>query len=166
MYSISQFERALSICPLDHPCRGVAQSNLAAAKFIYCQVNDTAASLDIPLRLYHNALAARPVGHADRPSTLIQLAMVHFARFEKRGDDLQVTRAEALIHEAMELSSTETHESQVAAFVLWLHTGRRAGAFRADDPSFMGQDLAPRLTDKDLRILSGQLLDRVERFVI
>jgi hypothetical protein len=54
---------------------------MATAKFIYCQVDDSDLSLNVPLRLYRDALAAHPVGQLDRPSTLIQLAVVHFARF-------------------------------------------------------------------------------------
>jgi hypothetical protein len=39
-----------------------------------------------PLSLCRAALASRPVGHFDRPSTLIHLAMVHLARLrEKEG---------------------------------------------------------------------------------
>ncbi|KAI9566383.1 hypothetical protein HD554DRAFT_1189325 [Boletus coccyginus] len=99
-YSIDEFERALSICPLDHPCLAAAQSNLAMAKFILCQVEDTEASFEVPITLYRNALAARPVGHLDRPSTLIQLAAVHFARFERQRDEISRTLAEVLLHEA------------------------------------------------------------------
>ena len=90
-------------------------------KLIFCQVEDTDASLEVPLSLYRNALAARPVGHVDRPSTLIQLAAVHLARFEKRRDEVDGARGEALLHEAMELSSTESYEKRVATFVLRLH---------------------------------------------
>ena len=87
--SIEEFERVLNICPLNHPCRAAAQSNLAMAKFMLWQVEHTDASLEVPISLYHNALAARPVGHVDRPSTLIQLAAVHFARFEKQRDKVE-----------------------------------------------------------------------------
>jgi hypothetical protein len=40
-------------------------------KFIHYHVEDTDASLEVPLGLYRDVLAARPVSHVDRPSTLI-----------------------------------------------------------------------------------------------
>jgi tetratricopeptide (TPR) repeat protein len=134
------------------------------AKFILCQVEDTYGSLEVPLGLYRNALTARPVGHVDRPSTLIQLAAVHFARFEKRRDEVEEARVKTLLQEAIELSSTESHEKRAATFVLELHARRRVNPIRADDKSSMEQDSTSRLTDEDLWIFSGQLLHRFKRF--
>jgi hypothetical protein len=162
--SIEEFKRALSICPLDHASRAAAQSNLAMAKFILCQVEDTDASLEIPLSLYRNALTTRPVGHVDRPSTLIQLATVHFARLGKRRDEVEGAHAEALLYEAMELSSTDSHEKRAATFVLQLHAGRGVGHVQAGGESSVEQDSTSRLTDEDPWIFSVQLLDRFERF--
>ena len=76
-YSVAEFERALLVCPPNYPCRAAAQSNLATAKFTLWQVED--GDLVVPLGLYHDALAARPTGHPDRPCTLIRLAAVYFA---------------------------------------------------------------------------------------
>jgi hypothetical protein len=122
------------------------------AKFIRYQVGDMDASLEVPLSLYHNALTARPVGHVDRPSTLIRLAVVHLARLEKRKDEVEGARAEALLQEAMELSSTESHEKRAATFILQLHAGRGMGAVEADGESSAEHDSTSRLTDKDLCI--------------
>ena len=134
------------------------------AKFIRCHAEDTDASLEDPLSLYRNALAARPVGHVDRPSTLIQLAVVYFARFEKRRDEVEGARAEALLHEAMELSSAESHEKRAATFLLQLRAGRGVGPVQADDEPSVEQDSTSRSTDEDPWILSVQLLQRVQRF--
>jgi tetratricopeptide (TPR) repeat protein len=134
------------------------------AKFILCQVEVTYGSLEVPLSLYLKAIAARPVGHVDRPSTLVQLAAVHFARFEKRRDKVEGARTEELLHEAMELSSTESHEKRAVTFVLQLHAKRRVNPIRADDKSSMEQDSTSRLTDDVLWIFSVQLLHRFERF--
>jgi tetratricopeptide (TPR) repeat protein len=163
-HSIAEFERALSICPLEHPCRAAAQANLAMVNLVLCQVEDMATSLEAPLRLYHNVLASRPVGHVDRPSTLIQLAAVHFARFEKRRDAVEGARAVALLHEAMELSSIGSYEKRAAIFVLQLHAERRVGPVMADAESSVEQDSASRLTDEDLWIFSVQLMNHFERF--
>ena len=134
------------------------------AKFILCQVEDMDACLEVPLRLYRNALAARPVGHVDRPSTLIQLAAVHLSRFKKRMDEIEGARAEVLLHEAMEFSSTEGHEKRAAAFMLQLHAGRRMGAVKADGQLPLQQGSPSSLTEKDSCICGVQWLHRFERF--
>ncbi|KAI9573121.1 TPR-like protein [Boletus coccyginus] len=162
--SIEQFEHALSICPLDHSCLAAAQSNLAMVKLILCQAEHMDASLEVPLGLYRNALAARPVGHLDRPSTLVQLAVVHFARFEKQGDEGERALAEALLYEAMELSSTDSHENRAAAFMLQLHAGCRKGPVEADDRSSVEQDSAIRSPDEERWSLSAQLVHRFQQF--
>ncbi|KAI9567762.1 CHAT domain-containing protein [Boletus coccyginus] len=162
--SVEQFESALSVCPLDHPCLAAAQSNLAMAKFIICQVENTNASLEVPLGLYHNALATRPVGHLDRPSTMLHMAIVHFARFERQRDTVERARAETLLVEAIELSSIASHENRAAAFLLQLHAARREDPVRADGQSSVEKHSALRSTDEDTKILSVELLHRFERF--
>ncbi|KAF8552263.1 hypothetical protein OG21DRAFT_1486344 [Imleria badia] len=162
--SIEEFERALSVCALDDPCRAAAQSNLAMAKFIHCQVENTDTSLEVPLRLYRNALAARPVGHVDRPSTLIHLAAAHFAQIAKQRDEVEGRHVEALLLEAMELSSTESHEIRAATFMLQMHAKRAVDPIQADDESSAEEGSAPSLTNEDPWISSLQFLQRFEEF--
>ncbi|KAF8138974.1 hypothetical protein EV363DRAFT_1154551, partial [Boletus edulis] len=66
--SITAFERALSLCLL---------------KVVVLRAGMTPSRTSLKLELYRNALAARP-------STLIQLDVVHFARFKKRRDEVEV----------------------------------------------------------------------------
>ncbi|KAG6371208.1 hypothetical protein JVT61DRAFT_9832 [Boletus reticuloceps] len=160
--SIAEFGQALNTCPPNHPCRAAAQSNLATAKFILCQVDDTNASFEIPLGLYRNALVARPVGHADRPSTLIELAAVHLARFERLRDKLDGARVEASLHEAMELSSNDSHEKRAVSFMLQLYAGHRVGP--GSGQSSVDSDSSSRLTDEDPWSSSVQLLECFERY--
>ncbi|KAG1736958.1 hypothetical protein EDB19DRAFT_1004942 [Suillus lakei] len=63
--SLSHFERASDLCPMDHPCHPAALFNLATAKFVSCQVNGTYLDLDIPISLFQDALDLRPTGHPD-----------------------------------------------------------------------------------------------------
>ncbi|KAF8132500.1 hypothetical protein EV363DRAFT_1328599 [Boletus edulis] len=161
--SVAEFEQALNNCPLDHPCRAAAESNLAMAKLILCQVEDRIGSIEIPIRLYRDALAARPVGHIDRPSTLVQLAAVHLARFEKQRDDVDGARVEALLYEAMELSSTDSDENRAASLMLQLYAGHRSGPDHASDQSSVDLHSSSRLTDEDPWILSVQLLERFQQ---
>ncbi|KAG6371303.1 hypothetical protein JVT61DRAFT_9773 [Boletus reticuloceps] len=161
--SVAEFELALNNCPVDHPCRAAAQSNLAMVKVILYQVEDRSASLEIPIRLYRDALAARPVGHSDRPSTLVQLAAVHLARFEKQRDDVDGARVKTLLHEAMELSSTDSDENRAVSLMLQLYAGHRSGPDHASDQSSVDSHSSSRLTDEDPGILSVQLLKRFQR---
>ncbi|KAF8132353.1 TPR-like protein [Boletus edulis] len=161
--SVAEFERALNICPVDHPCRAAAQSNLAMAKFILCQVEDMIASLEIPIRLYRDALAARPVGHTDRPSTLVQLAAVHLARFEKEREDVDGARVEALLHEAMGLSSTDSDDNRAVSLMLQLYAGHRSGPDHTRGQLSVDSDSSSRLIDEDPWTLNVQLLKRFER---
>ncbi|KAF8129042.1 TPR-like protein [Boletus edulis] len=160
--SIAEFERALNTCPPNHPCRATAQLNLATAKSILCRVNDTNASFEIPLGLYRDALAARPVGHADRPFTLIQLAAVYLARFEKLGDEFDGARVEGSLHEAMELSSTDSHENRAVSFMPQLYAGHRVGP--ASGQSSVDSHSNSCLTDGDPWSSSVTLLERFQRY--
>ncbi|KAG2153371.1 hypothetical protein DEU56DRAFT_879261, partial [Suillus clintonianus] len=69
------FERAADLCPIDHPCRPAALSNLAIARFIFCQASGTYPDLDIPISLFQDALDLRPAGHPDRPISQLHLAI-------------------------------------------------------------------------------------------
>ena len=159
---MTEFERALRVCPPNDPCRAAAQTNLATAKFILCQVEDR--DLLVPLGLYHDALAARPIGHPDRPSTLIRLAAVYLARFQKlRGEDA-AAQAEVLLDEAMKLSLTDNFAKPVVLFMLKLHSGRRVGPAEQIGQSLAEQGSASRLMDEGLDDLSVYLLRRFERF--
>ncbi|KAF8444005.1 hypothetical protein L210DRAFT_3105868 [Boletus edulis BED1] len=162
--SVAEFEQALNNCPLDHPCRAAAQSNLAMVKLILCQVEDMIGSLEIPICLYRDALAARPVGHTDRASTLVQLAAVYLARFEKQRDDGDGARVEALLREAMELIPTDSNENRAVSLMLQLYAGHRSGPDHASSQSSVDSHSSSHFTDEDPWILSVQLLMQFERY--
>ncbi|KAF8433240.1 CHAT domain-containing protein [Boletus edulis BED1] len=162
-HSVAEFERALNNCPVDHPCRAAAQSNLAMAKLMLCRVKDTIASLEIPIRLCRDALAARPVGHTDRPSTLVQLAAVHLARFEKQRDNVDGAQVETLLHEAMELSAADSDENRVVSVMLQLYAGHRFGPDHASSQSSVDLHSSSHLIDEDPWSSSVQLLKRFQR---
>ena len=63
----------LDLCPPNHPSRAAALFNLATANFIECRVNDVSPDLDVPIKLYQEALRLRPRGYADHPFTLRSL---------------------------------------------------------------------------------------------
>ncbi|KAG2136988.1 TPR-like protein [Suillus clintonianus] len=72
---MTHLERASDLCAIDHPCCPAALFNLASAKFVNCQVNGTYLDLDMPISLFQDALALRPTGHPDRPTTQLHLAI-------------------------------------------------------------------------------------------
>lgn len=84
---------------------------MAMAKLIRYRVDDTDRPLDVPPTLFRNALASCPVGHPDRPSTLIQLAGVHSAWFKKWRDEVDAAQAETFLREVMDLGSADSHEN-------------------------------------------------------
>ena len=133
-------------------------------QFIHRRVDDTDLSLDVPLTLYRDALAARPVGHPDRPATLVQLAVVHLAQFEKRRHEADAAQAKELLYEAMRCSSAESHEKRAAIFVLQLQAGRKMAPVQAVNPSSVEQKSASGLTNQNPWALGAQLLYRFERF--
>ena len=162
--SIVAFQHVLDNCPLDHPYHAVAQSNLAMAQFTRCQADVSDTSLDVPISLYHEVLAARPTSHPDRPSTLIQLARVHTLRFERKRDAVDAERAEGLLREAMYLSSAESHERKLAVSALQLHAGRTKAPVHGGGPLSMNRDSVSGLPDADSWTVDVKLIHCFEQF--
>jgi len=112
--SIKEFERALNICPLDHPCRATGQSSLALVKFILCQVEGMDVSFEVPFGLYRNRTCF-PSCWLRWPALHINSAgRGHSAPFEKQRVEVQIARASAFLHEATELSSVDSRQNRTA----------------------------------------------------
>ena len=154
--TIEQFERALNVCPLDHLCRAAARSNLEMTDFTRCLVEGTGPFHDVSLGLYRDALTTRPIGNFGRPSTLIRLAAVHLARFDKRQDKVGA----ALAHENVNLSSAESHGHQAATLLPSLYARDKVDSIQARDQSSVKHDFPPSLTYVDPWTSSFQLLLR------
>ncbi|KIJ08545.1 hypothetical protein PAXINDRAFT_88722, partial [Paxillus involutus ATCC 200175] len=78
-----QFYRVLDHCPIDHPARSAALSNLAMAKFISSQATGAHLDLDMAIFLFQDACDLRPRDHPDHPSTLLKLAITLLRRFKQ-----------------------------------------------------------------------------------
>ncbi|KAG2137427.1 uncharacterized protein EDB93DRAFT_1322481, partial [Suillus bovinus] len=100
--SINHFERALDLCPMDHPYRPAALFNLASAKFISCQANGIYLDVNIPISLFQRALDSRPMGHPDRPTTQLHLAISLLSRFAKHGFQTDADTAKKLLSEVLD----------------------------------------------------------------
>ncbi|KAG0704232.1 CHAT domain-containing protein [Suillus ampliporus] len=103
--SITHFQRASDLCPLDHLCHPAALFNLATAKFICCQVNGTYLDLDIPISLFQDALDMRSTGHPDRPITQFHLSMALLSRFARRDDSHALDEVISRHYDALEYYS-------------------------------------------------------------
>ncbi|KAG2746597.1 hypothetical protein P692DRAFT_20674438, partial [Suillus brevipes Sb2] len=112
--SINHFEHALDICPIDHPCRPAALFNLATAKFVNWQANETYIDLDIPIAIFQDALNLRPTSHPDRPITLLHLAIALLCRFAKRGIEMDVDAADELLSEVLNICHANSHIHRAA----------------------------------------------------
>ncbi|KAG1739760.1 hypothetical protein EDD22DRAFT_328818 [Suillus occidentalis] len=116
--SINHFEPALDICPMDHPCRPAALFNLATAKFLTCQANETHPDLDTPISIFRDALDLRPTGHPDRPITQLHLAIALLCRFAKRGIEADHDAAEELLSEVLNICHANSHIHRAALLAI------------------------------------------------
>ncbi|KAG1787124.1 CHAT domain-containing protein [Suillus plorans] len=80
--SIKHFERALNLCPMDHPYHPAALFNLATAKFVSCQADGRYLDLDILISHFQKALELRATDHPDRSATQLHLAIALLSRIE------------------------------------------------------------------------------------
>ncbi|KIK33417.1 hypothetical protein CY34DRAFT_813608 [Suillus luteus UH-Slu-Lm8-n1] len=136
--SIKHFERALDLCPMDHPCRPATLFNLANVRFISCQAEGRHLDLDIPISLFQDALDLRPIGHPDRPVTQLHLAIALLSRFAKRGFQTDVDAAEELLNEVLNVSHANSHIHRAALLAIETSALHPAASIDAHD---LGQEL-------------------------
>jgi tetratricopeptide (TPR) repeat protein len=153
--SIKHFERALSLCPIGHPCRAAAEFNLASANLVSCQANGT--YLDIPINLFQDALYLRPAGHPDRPVTQLHLAIALLYLFAKQGNQTASDAAKGLLSEVLDVCHANSHiyRAALAAFETFiLYPAISSGA------NDLGQE---QLAASMLPLSPNQLSHRVAR---
>ncbi|KAG2116370.1 TPR-like protein [Suillus cothurnatus] len=132
--SISHFERASDLCPMDHPYRPAALFNLATAKLVSCQAGGRYLDLDIPINLFQDALDLRPIDHPDRTVTQLHLAIALLSRFTKRGFQTDADMAEELLSEVLEACHAGSHIHRAALIAIETSTLHSAGRIDANDP--------------------------------
>ncbi|KAG1825309.1 CHAT domain-containing protein [Suillus variegatus] len=155
--SINHFERALDLCPTDHPYRPAALFNLATTKFVSCQANGTYLDLDTPISLFQDALDLRPTGHPDRPVTQLHLAISLLSRFAKRGFTTDADAAEELISKILDVCHANNHIYNAALLAIETSAQHPAGRIDASD---LGQG---QPTASMLPLSPDQLADRAEQ---
>ncbi|KAG2111019.1 CHAT domain-containing protein [Suillus clintonianus] len=159
--SITHFERASDLCPMNHPCRPAALFNLAVAKFVSCQVNGTYLDLDIPISLFQYAFDLRPTGHPDRPITQLHLAIALLSRFAKRGFETDADAAKELLRKVLNVCHANSHISRAALLAIETCALHRAKGMDGHDlgqmqPATSMLPLSPQqFTDRAERCLHG-----------
>ncbi|KAG2115415.1 hypothetical protein BD769DRAFT_1752789 [Suillus cothurnatus] len=132
--SISHFERASDLCPMDHPYRPAALYNLATAKLVSCQAGGRHLDLDIPINLFQDALDLRPIDHPDRTVTQLHLAIALLSRFTKRGFQTDADMAEELLSEVLDACHADSHIHRAALIAFETSALHSAGSIDANDP--------------------------------
>ncbi|KAG1805634.1 CHAT domain-containing protein [Suillus variegatus] len=153
---INHFERALSLCPVNHPYRPAGLSNLATAKFIRCQANKTYCDLDIPLSLFQDALDLRPTDHPDRPITQLYVAIALLFRFATRGFQTDADAAEELLSEVLDVCHANSHIYRVALIAIETSALHSARSIDVDN---LGQEWPASM----LPLSPNQLTHRAQR---
>jgi tetratricopeptide (TPR) repeat protein len=113
----TQFYRVLDHCPIDHPARSAALSNLAMAKFISSQATGVHLDLDMAIFLFQDACDLRPRDHPDHPSTLLKLAITLLCRFSRRCDAVDADKAKELLDRILVSCSPISLEYRSAVLV-------------------------------------------------
>ncbi|KAF8549065.1 hypothetical protein OG21DRAFT_1488841 [Imleria badia] len=169
--SVGYFEHALSICPNDHRCYAVALCNLGRAHFIQCQINRSM-ELSTTISYYREALELRPVGHPDRPGTLLRLAEVLLYCYGKVGFEEFPGEIVTLASEVQACCSEDSHECRAADLTMQtyaLYKAISSGSLADIDKSILGlrqavQDIPEDYFDK-LQRLSNLALALWIRYV-
>ncbi|KAI6011051.1 hypothetical protein PISMIDRAFT_15646 [Pisolithus microcarpus 441] len=115
---VQYFEDAWRKCPLTHPCRVVALTNLAKAKFMSYRADPTGADPDESIRLYQEAHNLHRPDHPDGSTTVLRLAQLFLFRYEEQGCNEPVAREiEKLLTPSHDLPE-DSHECRAADLVL------------------------------------------------
>ncbi|KAG2147872.1 CHAT domain-containing protein [Suillus bovinus] len=145
---IDHFERALHLCPVNHPYRPAALFNLAIATFVSCQADGRYLDLDVPVSLFQGALDLRPANHPDRTVTQLHLAVALLSRFAKRGFQTDADAAKELLSEVVNVCHANSHIHRAAVIAMEtcaLHSARGIDAndLRQEGPALSMLPLSP-----------------------
>ncbi|KAG1886812.1 CHAT domain-containing protein [Suillus fuscotomentosus] len=153
--SISHFEWASDLCPVDHPYHPATLFNLAMTKFISCLANGRYLDLNIPISLFQDTLDLRSAGHSDRPMTQLHLAISLLSRFVRRGFQTDADMAEELLSDVLDACHPDSHIYRAALIAIEtsaMHRSMDANDLQQEGPATSILPLSP-----------NQLAHRAER---
>ncbi|KAG1795598.1 CHAT domain-containing protein [Suillus variegatus] len=111
---IEHFQLVLNQCPVGHPDRATALTNLAWVRLVGYIQNDVE-DIDTTTSLFRDALALRPQHHPDHPLSLYNLTEALNWRHDKKGTVADICEAAQLYHELLPLCPEGTYLRSIAA---------------------------------------------------
>ncbi|KAG1845702.1 CHAT domain-containing protein [Suillus subalutaceus] len=111
--AVQHFQLVLDQCPVGHPDRAAALTNLAYARlrgYIYKDLQD----IDTSTSLFREALALRPQRHPDHPLSLYNLTKALTGRHNKKNAAADIREAAKLFHELLPLCTEGTYLRSIA----------------------------------------------------
>ncbi|KAG1760787.1 CHAT domain-containing protein [Suillus placidus] len=112
--AVEHFQLVLDQCPVSHPDRAAALTNLAWARLIG-YARDDLQDIDTTTSLFREALALRPQPHPDHPLSLYNLTETLKWRHKKRRTAADIRSAAQLYHELLPLCPEDTYLRSIAA---------------------------------------------------
>ncbi|KAG1831154.1 CHAT domain-containing protein [Suillus subalutaceus] len=112
--AVEHFLLVLDQCPVSHPDRATALTNLAWARLEGYSQNDLQ-DIDTTISLFHDALALRPRHHPDRPLSLYNLAEALNWRHKKKNIAADIREAAQICHELLPLWTEGTYIRSIVA---------------------------------------------------
>ncbi|KAG1777326.1 CHAT domain-containing protein [Suillus placidus] len=112
--AVQHFQLVLGQCPVSHPDRAAALTNLAWARLQGYTRNDLQ-DIDATTSLFREALALRPQHHPDHPLSLYNLTEALNWRHDKESTAADIREAAQLYHELLPLCPEGTYLRSTAA---------------------------------------------------
>ncbi|KAG2099251.1 CHAT domain-containing protein [Suillus discolor] len=112
--AMEHFQLVLNQCPVGHPDRATALTNLASVRLRGYIQNDVE-DIDTTTSLFCDALALRPQHHPDHPLSLYNLTEALAWRHSRKGTAGDIREAAQLYHELLPLCREGTYLRSIAA---------------------------------------------------
>ncbi|KAG1897192.1 CHAT domain-containing protein [Suillus fuscotomentosus] len=112
--AVEHFQLVLNHCPVGHPDRATALTNLAWARLKGYIRNDVQ-DIDTTTSLFLDALALRPQHHPDHPLSLYNLTKALTWRHSRKSTAADICEAAQLYHELLPLCPEGTYLRSIAA---------------------------------------------------
>ncbi|KAG1861176.1 hypothetical protein DFJ58DRAFT_744323 [Suillus subalutaceus] len=111
---LHHFQFVLDRCLVGHPDRAAALTNLAWAR-LQGHIRNDLQDIDSTIFLFRDALALRPQGHPDRPSSIYHLTEALTWRYSDQDTPADIRESVQLYHELLPLCLEGTYLRSVAA---------------------------------------------------
>ncbi|KAG0699092.1 CHAT domain-containing protein [Suillus ampliporus] len=111
--AVNYFQWVVAQCPVDHPDRAAALTNLAWAR-LRGYIRKDLQDIDSTTSLFHDALALRPQSHPDHPLALYYLTEALNWRYNDRGTTADIRKCAQLYHELLPLCAEGTYLRSIA----------------------------------------------------